>query len=478
MPTRTEEDSLGTVELPQDAYYGAFTQRAVENFDLTGETVDPVLVHALGAVKEAAARSNRDLGLLEEETAEAIIDAAQEVQEGEFDDAFVLDPIQAGAGTPVHMNANEVIANRATELLGGDLGEYRVHPNDDVNMGQSSNNVVPTAARLAALDRAAVLLEELEQLAAAFDDRADEAGDVVKVGRTHLQDAVPVTVAQEFEAYAEHCRRGRERLAAALDGLCEVGLGGNAVGTGINTPPEFREYVVAELADVTGHDLEPVDDPVAATQSMTPFVAVADALDGLTRDLSKVADDLMLLSSGPVAGLGEVQRPAVEPGSSIMPGKVNPSILEAFRMSCMQVQGNASVVRHAAEDGHLELNVNTPLIAYNLLDSFSLLANAVEMLRERCITGIDIDTDRIEDLFTRSTVTATALSPYLGYDRTADAVHTAVEEDRPVRDVVEERGWMTGAELDAVLDPERMTMPHSIDTDIQEDVAQRLENDG
>ncbi|MFB6294888.1 MAG: lyase family protein, partial [Candidatus Nanohaloarchaea archaeon] len=367
MGERTEEDSLGTVEVPGDAYYGAFTQRAAENFDLTGDEADPALVHALGAVKESAARANRDLDLLDEETAEAVIQASQEVQEGEFDDEFVLDPVQAGAGTPVHMNANEVIANRATELLGGDLGEYRVHPNDDVNMGQSSNNVVPTATRLAALEHADTLLDELERLEEVFEVKADEFDDVVKVGRTHLQDAVPVTLGQEFAAYAQHCRSGRERVEPALDELRTVGLGGNAVGTGINTPPEFRERVVAELAEVTGRDLEPAEDAVATTQTMAPFAAAADALDTVTRDLVKMADDLMLLSSGPVAGIGEVKRPAVEEGSSIMPGKVNPSILEAFKMSCLQVQGNASVVRHAAEEGDLELNVHIPLIAYNLL---------------------------------------------------------------------------------------------------------------
>ncbi|MDY6761905.1 MAG: aspartate ammonia-lyase [Candidatus Nanohaloarchaea archaeon] len=478
MATRDEEDSLGTVEVPQDAYYGSFTQRARGNFDLTGEEVGTELVHALGAVKEAAARANRDLGLLDREKAEAVIEAAGEVQAGEFDDQFVLDPLQAGAGTPVHMNANEVIANRATELLGGEKGEYLVHPNDDVNMGQSSNNVVPTAIRLAALEHAGTLLDELEQLEDAFEDKADEFDDAVKVGRTHLQDAVPVTAGQEFAAYAEHCGSGRERIEESLDELRAVGLGGNAVGTGINTPPEFRDAVVAELADVTGRDLEPVDDAIAGTQTMTPFVPAADAVDSLSRDLVKMADDLMLLSSGPVAGLGEVERPEVEPGSSIMPGKVNPSVLEAFKMSCLQVQGNASVVRHAAEEGDLELNVNTPLIAYNLLGALRLFTNAARMVRERCINGIEANRERVADLFDGSTATATALSPYIGYDRTAQAVHTAVDEGRPVRDVVEEEGWMTGEELDAVLDPEQMTGPHGVDKDIQETVQARLGDDG
>ncbi|MDY6770310.1 MAG: lyase family protein, partial [Candidatus Nanohaloarchaea archaeon] len=335
-----------------------------------------------------------------------------------------------------------------------------------------------TAARIAALEHADTLLDELERLEAAFEETADESDDVMKVGRTHLQDAVPVTAGQEFGAYAEYCRQGRERILQALDELRVVGLGGNAVGTGINTPPEFRERVVAELADVTGQDLEPADDAIARTQMMTPFAAVADTLDSLTRDLVKMADDLMLLSSGPVAGIGEVERPEVEPGSSIMPGKVNPSILEAFTMSCMQVQGNASVVRHAAEHGDLELNVYTPLIAYNLLDALRLFTNAARMLRERCIADIDVDRERVAELFDGSTATATALAPYIGYDRTADAVHTAVAEERPVRDVVAERGWMTADELDAVLDPERMTAPHGIDGEIQAAVRQRLEDDG
>ncbi len=478
MEYRTEEDSLGTVEVPADAYYGAFTARAAENFDLTGETNHPALVRALGMVKEAAARANQELGLLADGTAEDIIVAAQEVQRGDFDDQFVLDPLQAGAGTPVHMNANEVIANRATEIQGGDLGDYDVHPNDHVNMGQSSNNVVPTAVRLAMLELAEEFRDELDELAAALEAKGAEFDDIVKVGRTHLQDAVPVTLGQEFDAYATLCRQGADRLDTALDAMTEVGLGGNAVGTGINTPEAFRETVVAELSDVSGYDLEPVDDTLAATRSMTPFAQVANAMDSLTRDLLAMADDLMLLSSGPVAGLAELELPEVEPGSSIMPGKVNPSIVEAFKMACIQVQGNAATVRHAAEETDLELNVNTPLIGRNLFDAFDTLANAVQMLRDRCIDGIAADEERIAELFDGSTATATALSPYIGYDRTAEAVHEALDDDRPVRAVVEERGWMTAEELDTVLDPAQMTAPHGVDETIQDAVKERLERDG
>ncbi|MDY6777833.1 MAG: aspartate ammonia-lyase [Candidatus Nanohaloarchaea archaeon] len=474
MGTRQEADSLGTVDVPADAYYGSFTQRARKNFDLTGGKPPSSFIRAFGFIKKAAARTNHELGLLQEKKAEAIVDASDEVVDGTFDDEFVLDMIQAGAGTPFHMNANEVIANRATELLGGGLGEYLVHPNDDVNMGQSSNNVVPTAIRLACLELSDTLLEEMEELSESLRDRADEYNDTVKVGRTHLQDAVPVTLGQELDAYATHVEEAIRRLDQARDGLREVGLGGNATGTGINTPEGFRDRLVDELSEVTGRELRATDDALATTQSMTPFSDLSGALKRFCLDMIKAANDMMLLNSGPVAGIGELELPEVEPGSSIMPGKVNPSVTEAFKMSCIQVLGNDEAVSVAAKEGDLELNVNTPLIARNLFDSLDLLASAIEMWRKDCIEELEADEARIEELLSGSTATATALSPYIGYDRTAEAVHEALESSRTFREVVEERGWMTTEELDGVLQPERMTEPHGVDEELRDRVRERL----
>ncbi|MFB6077010.1 MAG: aspartate ammonia-lyase [Candidatus Nanohaloarchaea archaeon] len=476
--TRTEEDSLGAVEVPDDAYYGAFTARARDNFAITGGTPPRELVRALARIKIAAARANRDMDLLDAETADAIVSAAEEVAAGEFDDQFVIDPLQAGAGTPVHMNANEVIANRATELLGGDRGDYDVHPNDDVNMGQSSNNVVPTAFRLAALDRADALLTELEALAGALSDRAAMFDGVVTVGRTHLQDAVPITLGQEFEAYATMIERAHGRISDAADDLRRVGLGGNAIGTGINTPPEFREAVVAELAAVADRDLVAAADPIAATRSMAPFAHLSSTLRTAAAESEQIAHDLMLLASGPVAGLHEITLPEVEPGSSIMPGKVNPSVPEAFAMACVQVEGHDHAVSRATSMGDLELNVMAPVIGHNLLSALDTFASAAAMLRDRCIAGIEADTDRIADLFEDSTAIATALSPYLGYDRTADLVHEALDRGERIDDLVVERGWITADEVNDLLDPARLTGPSGVDGTLRDRVRDRLEDDG
>ncbi len=472
---RQESDSLAEVEVPDDAYYGSFTVRAQKNFDITGETVSMELIRKVALVKKAAAMVNAHNGDLDQETAEAIVEAAEEVLAGDHDDQFVLDPIQAGAGTPLHMNVNEVIANRATELLGGEKGQYRVHPNDDVNMGQSTNNVVPTALRLALLDLSDELVDAIDELAETFRDRADEHDDIVKVGRTHLQDAVPVTVGQEFGAWARTCEKGRERIERSRDELRELGIGGNAVGTGINTRPSFRQDLVDELAEMTGRELRMTADNVQLTQSMAPFSSFTGTVETFASDLLKVTDDLQVLNSGPVAGIGELDLPEVEPGSSIMPGKVNPSIVEATQMTCLQAIGNHETVAAASREGDLEMNVMAPVIAKNAIGMVSAMTNAVRMLAERCIEDLAVDAGRIEELFAGSTAVATALSPYIGYDRTAEAVHAALDEERPVREIVAERGWMTDDELDAVLDPDRMTAPRGIDTELRETVRTRLE---
>lgn len=475
---RTEEDALGEVTVPDDAYYGGFTRRAADNFTISRQRVPTELLANIARIKKAAATVNKDLGLLEKEKADVIREAADEVIEGVFDDAFILDIIQAGAGTPLHMNVNEVIANRATELLGGEKGEYRVDPHDAVNMGQSTNNVVPTALHLTIMTKLEQLTNTIEALAASFDAKAARYEDRVKVGRTHLQDAVPMTVGQELSSYAHTCRIGKRRIERQMEELRIVGLGGNAIGTGINTPEGFREKLVDELASLAGRELEPSPDPVQTTQSMSVFTEVSGSIRSFLTDMTKMSDDLMVLASGPTAGIGEYKLPDVEPGSSIMPGKVNPSIVEAFKMTCLDVLGNDMTVSRAAEEGDLQMNIMAPLIAKNLCNGLDELTRAVDMLEERCIDGLAIDKDRIDSLMEGSMAIATALSPYIGYDRTARLVHEFVDggyESLP--SLVEDRGWLTAEELESILDPERMTTPHGVDKTLRETVQERLDAD-
>jgi len=475
--SRLEKDSLGEFNVPDEAYYGSFTARAKDNFDLSGTRPSRELIKSLGEIKVAAARANRELRNLEEGKAEAIVSAGKEVISGDYDDQFPLDLIQAGAGTPLHMNANEVIANRATELLGGEKGEYLIHPNDHVNMGQSSNNVVPTALRLASISRSKILVSDLEDLEAALKGKASEFEGVVKVGRTHYQDAVPITLGQEFGAYTDQIRRTRERIEEKTGELREVGLGGNAVGTGINTPPEFKNLVVRELSRVTGEDLKPADNSIALTQTMGPFLDLSGSIRVATRELIKITDDLIFLSSGPRAGINEIELPEVEPGSSIMPGKVNPSILEAVKMAFLQVLGYDHTVSLAAGEGHLELNVMTPVIGKNLMTGLRMLGKAVKSMRCDCVEGIRANREEISRQFDESTAVATALSPYLGYDRVAQIVKLSLKEERGLKQLVRERGWLTERELERLLDPERLTSPRGVDEKLKKRVEGRFEED-
>ena len=474
--SRIERDSLGEVEVPEDAYYGSFTVRAIENFELSGEEPPRELIAALGRIKLAAARVNEDIGDLDRKKAEAIKTAAEEVVAGKYDEEFPIDFIQAGAGTPLHMNANEVIANRATELLGGQKGEYLSHPNDHVNMGQSSNNVVPTALRLVLLELSEDLIAELENLGSAFEEKGEELSELLKVGRTHYQDAVPIRLGQEFEAYATVCRQSVENVSKSTEVLSEIGLGGNAIGTGINTDPDFRKRLVEELATITGAGLTTGRDPIALTQSMRPFHEFSGSLRETASDLLKVTDDLMFLSSGPMAGINEIELPEVEPGSSIMPGKVNPSIVEAVKMSLLQILGYDHTVSLATREGHLELNVMAPLIGKNLISAVRLFSRAVRTFREKCIEGIRANRERIEKSFDKSTAVATALSPYIGYDRAAELVKESLEEGKDIRKLVLERNWLTGEELEKVLDPERLTSPQGVDTQLKDRVRRRLDD--
>src|SRR3989441_4752188 len=433
---RRERDSLGAKAVPSRALYGSFPQRAREPSQLPGRPPHPALIRAYALVKKAAARANAALGVLPRRLARAIEAAADRVAAGRIPDVAVLDSLHAGAGTPINMNVNEVIANLANERLGGRRGRYSpIHPNNHVNLGQSSNDVTPTAIRLMALELTASLVAELRRLEAALRRLAVRERRVVKPGRTHLQDAVPITYGQVFAGYAEGLRSARRGLAAAATELSEIGLGGTAVGTGLTAHPRFRSLVVRELGRISGHRLRPAPNPVTATWSLRPLLACSAALRGLAVDLAKVCFDLRLLASGPHAGLGELRLPEVEPGSSIMPGKVNPSVPEAVQMACYLVCGYDHAVALAAAAGELELNVMTPLVGLALGQSFDGLTPAVRLLRERCVEGLRVNRARVAALVQGSLIEATALSPYLGYEVTAELVKEALASGRSFRDV-------------------------------------------
>ncbi len=457
--SRTERDSLGERELPADVYYGIQTARAVENFPISGWKPFPSFVTSTVQIKKAAARTNFELGALDQEIAEAIIAAADEVLAGNLRDQFVVDPFQAGAGTSHNMNANEVLANRAIELLGGDRGDYsKVHPNDHVNMGQSTNDVIPTAIRLASLELVRKdLIPALSDLARAFGDKSEEFDRIVKSGRTHLQDAVPVRLGQEFGAYAVAIRKNGDRVLEAARESRELGLGGTAAGTGLNAVPGYRRRVIEELSRITGEDLRPAGDYFEAMQSMSPFVQLSGALKTLATDTIRIANDLRLLASGPNTGLTEIFLPAVQPGSSIMPGKVNPVMAEMTNMVCFQVIGNDLVITMAAQAGQLELNVMMPVIAFNLLMSLRILANDMRVLGERCIEGITANEDRCRWYVENSVSLVTALNPKIGYARAAEIAKRAVAKGKTIRETISEEGLLSPEELAEIMDTYAMT---------------------
>jgi aspartate ammonia-lyase len=457
---RTERDPLGEKPVPSDAYYGIQTLRAVENFPISGLRAPWTLVTATVQIKKAAALVNADLGRLDRTIADAIVRAADEVLGGALRDQFVVDVYQAGAGTSHNMNTNEVLANRAAELLGGRRGEYtQVHPNDHVNMGQSTNDVFPTATRLALLLQDAPLVEAARALAASFAAKAEQFAHVLKVGRTHLQDAVPMTLGQEFGGYAACLERGADDVERASIQLRELNLGATAVGTGLNAGDDYARMVAATLTRLVGIPLEPAANRFRVTQSMGDVLAYSGAMRRLAVELAKIASDLRLLAMGPRAGLSEIALPAVQPGSSIMPGKVNPSMAEMVNQVCYQVIGCDTTVCVAAEQGQLELNVMMPVIAWNALHASAILREAMIALRTRAVDGIEADAERCRELMDRSTAVATALSPYIGYARTAEIAKESVKTGRPIRELVLERGLMPAAQLDRVLSAEVMTQP-------------------
>ena len=455
---RIERDSLGERELPSGVYYGIQTARAIENFPISGWKPFPSLVTATIQIKKAAARVNASLGVLDSRLSEAIDKAADEVLGGSLRDQFVVDPFQAGAGTSHNMNANEVLANRAIELLGGDKGDYSiVHPNDHVNMGQSTNDVFPTAMRLAALDLSDKLIITLNLLADSLRAKSHEFDQVVKSGRTHLQDAVPVRLGQEFGAYATAIHKNANRIARAADELKEIGLGGTAAGTGLNAPPGYRKQIVEELSAITNQTLRATEDYFEAMQSMSPFVALSGALRTLATDAIRITNDLRLLSSGPNTGLAEIDLPAVQPGSSIMPGKVNPVIAEMTDMVCFQVMGNDLVIATAAQAGQLELNVMMPVIAFNLLMSLTIDSSSLTVLRERCVEGITANEERCRWYVEHSASLVTALNPRIGYSRAAEIANRAISKGKTIRETLKEEGLLSSEELERVMDTRAMT---------------------
>jgi len=460
---RIEKDSVGEVRVPATAYYGAQTQRAIENYPISGVRAPQALVTACGYIKKAAAMANLEVGRVEHWIAEAIIEAADLVIAGHYAEQFVVDVFNSGAGTSFHMNVNEVIANIAIEISGGHRGEYAmIHPNDHVNYGQSTNDVIPTATRVAALLMLRDLVPALDGLAAELRRKAEAFDGVLKAGRTHLQDAVPVRLGQEFGAYAAAVGKCARRIEAAGRACGELGLGGSAVGTGLNTHPDYATKAVGFLADLTGLDLRPAPDLFEAMQSQAPVVELSGALRGLAIELIRIANDLRLLSSGPTTGLAEIRLPAVQPGSSIMPGKINPSIPEMVDMVGFAVLGNDLTIAAAAQAGQLELNVMMPVIAYKLLDSLQILASATKVFSERCIEGIEANADRCRAYAERTMGLATALNPVIGYQAAAEVAKESLATGRPLRDIVIEKGLLPADELDRILDPRAMTQPPKV----------------
>jgi aspartate ammonia-lyase len=460
MPTRIEKDVLGEKEVPAGAYYGIQTVRAMENFPISSLRMHPRMIEAIVLVKKAAALVNIDVGLLRPEIGGAIAAAADEVLAGQLRDQFVVDVYQMGAGTSCNMNVNEVLANRAIELLGGQKGDYAVvHPHDHVNMSQSTNDVFPTAMRMAARLLLVELLSVLTDLQAALADKAKEFDDVLKSGRTHLQDAVPIRLGQEFAAYAVTVGKCRERIAIVAQSLEELGIGGSAAGTGLNTHPQYRAGLVEYLRVWTSIEWRNAPDLREAMQSNLPISEASSALRLLALELIRICNDLRLLASGPTTGFAEIVLPPVQPGSSIMPGKVNPSVAEMLNMVCFQVVGNDLTISMAVQAGQLELNVMMPVMAYNLHQSIEILTNALRVFSNRCVRGIVADIDRCRRYAESSMALAAALNISLGYARAAEVVKRAVRERKTIIDVVREEKLLTEAQIAQILDPMKLTEP-------------------
>ncbi|HEY3346572.1 MAG TPA: aspartate ammonia-lyase [Nitrospirota bacterium] len=460
MDYRTERDSLGEVRVPADAYYGVQTQRAVDNFPISGLRPHPKLVWATAAVKRAAAVVNRKLGKLDPVTADYIIKAATEIMSGHLHGQFVVDVYQAGAGTSHNMNANEVIANRALELMGRPRGDYHViSPNDHVNMSQSTNDVFPTAMRIAGIAVFMDLIDEVQGLGMALRLKSGEFDSVLKSARTHLQDAVPIRLGQEFSGYTMAVDKGVSKIMWAMSELGELGIGGSAAGTGINTGRDYARMMTDEIREITGFDVRPCPNLFFAMQSQTAVLTASGTLRVLATDLIRIANDFRLMASGPMTGLDELKLPAVQPGSSIMPGKVNPVMAEMLDMVCFQVIGNDTAIMLANQAGQLELNVMMPVMAHNLLSSAEILKNAVGAFRTKCVEGLDANRESCQRFVDRSLGIATALNQHIGYMKAAEIAKEALKTGKSVAQVAVEQNVLTESELKKVLDPKSLTEP-------------------
>ncbi|MFQ6089237.1 MAG: class II fumarate hydratase [Candidatus Methanofastidiosia archaeon] len=458
---RIETDYMGEMKIPKDAYWGAQTQRAVENFPISDIRLPRGFLRALGMIKMACAKVNVELNLLDKKLGEAIFKAAKEVMEGEFDNQFVVDIFQTGSGTSTNMNANEIIANRANEILGGKIGDKRpVHPNDHVNMGQSSNDVIPSCIHMAALEGIERdLLPALSGLQEALDEKAKEFDGIVKVGRTHLQDATPIRLGQEFSGYASMVKHGVKRVKNAEEHLAELAIGGTAVGTGINTHPKFARRVVEKINEMTGLDFHEAENHFEAQGARDAIVETSSTLKTMAQSLLKIANDIRFMGSGPRCGIGEINLPEVQPGSSIMPGKVNPVIAEALCQVAAQIIGNDVAITVGGLSGNFELNVMMPLMAHNLLQSTSLLASASSIFTKKCVKGLRANEERCKELVEKSLTLVTALSPHIGYDDASEIAKEAFKSGRTVREIAMEKQVLPKEELLKLLDPWFMTEP-------------------
>ncbi|TYP92653.1 fumarase, class II [Fodinibius salinus] len=454
---RVEEDSMGEINVPKDAYYGAQTQRAIDNFPVSDIRFSRNFIEALGMVKEHAAKVNAALGEVDEGIANAIKQAAQEVSEGAFDKDFAIDIFQTGSGTSTNMNANEIIARRANEIKDDDV-EVDIHPNDHVNYGQSSNDVIPTSIRLSAvLAVKNTLIPALKELKEEFQAKGNEFSDVAKTGRTHLMDAMPVTIKQEFDGYSRQLQLNIERLESALERMTELPQGGTAVGTGLNTNPKFGAEMAASLSEETGIDFSEAEDHFEAQATVDAPVELSGQLKTIAVGLMKMGNDLRWMNSGPNSGIGEIKLEALQPGSSIMPGKINPVIEESITMVCAQVIGNDSAITVAGQSGNFELNVMLPVVAHNLLESITILGNAVANFARKSVSRLTVNKDKVADMVGRNPVLVTALNPLIGYDKASKIAKKAFKEERPVKEVAREMTDLSDEELDEALDPIKMT---------------------
>ena len=460
MEFRVEKDSIGTKDVPENVYYGVQSLRAAENFHITGLNMHPEIINSLAYIKKAAAITNCEAGLLDKKRTKAIVQACDEILEGKFREDFIVDPIQGGAGTSLNMNANEVIANRAIEILGGKKGDYSVvNPNDHVNCGQSTNDVIPTAGKMTSLRLLKKLKKQLLRLHSALEQKADEFDSVIKMGRTQLQDAVPIRLGQEFKAYSVAILRDLNRMDKAMDEMRTLNMGGTAVGTGLNADESYLRRIVPNLSEISGMDLVQAYDLIDATQNLDSFVAVSGAVKACAVTLSKIANDLRLMSSGPRAGFGEINLPAKQNGSSIMPGKVNPVIPEVVNQVAFNAIGNDMTITMAAEAGQLELNAFEPIIFYCLFQSIDTIAYAVNTFVDNCVIGITANETRCRYFVENSVGIITAICPYVGYQKAAEIAKEAIKTGESVRKLIIEKGLLTKEQMDEIMDPVQMTEP-------------------